>query len=70
VRQTSNFLWYILSHEEWKTPREGSMTTTKVMYLLAAIVPFGCVIIGILAIARHFIQTSDEHDADAAFFIS
>jgi hypothetical protein len=46
------------------------MTTTKVMYLLAAIVPFGCVIIGILAIARHFIQTSDEHDADAAFFIS
>ena len=34
------------------TPWEGSMTTTKAVYLFAAIVPFGCVILAAIALAH------------------
>ena len=34
---------------------EGQMTTTKIVYVLAAIVPFGCVFLALALLARKVI---------------
>lgn len=47
---TENSQCYDLSHEDIASKGEAKMTMTKVLYVVAAVVPFGCIILACIGI--------------------